>query len=60
MTKKVYEMKEADDARFHDELNDVIENHEEDGWELVDTDFSSNYDPELDKFYSAVLLTFEK
>lgn len=60
MTKKVYELKETDDARFHDALNDVIADHEEDGWELVDTDFSSSYDPELDRFYSAALLTFEK
>jgi len=54
MVKKVHHLKEVDDAKFTDELNDIIADHEADGWELIDTDLSSDYDPEHNKMYCPV------
>lgn len=60
MGKKVVELKEVDDETFDDELNEIISDHESDGFELVDQEFSTHFDPQMNRSYSSALLTFEK
>ena len=60
MGKKVVELKEVGNQTFDEELNRIISNHESDGFELVDQEFSTHFDPEMSKSYSSALLMFEK
>ncbi|TKX54677.1 hypothetical protein EXE43_20535 [Halorubrum sp. SS5] len=60
MGKKVVELKESDDEVFDEELNKRISEHEADGFELVDQEFATHFDPQLNRPYSSALLTFEK
>lgn len=60
MRKEVLHLREVDDESFDDVLNERIESYEKSGWELVDTQLSTDYDPELQRTYSTALLTFEK
>lgn len=60
MTRKVVELKEADDEVFDEELNKRISKHESNGFELVDQEFTTHFDMEMNRAYSSALLTFEK
>ena len=60
MGKKVAHWREASNEKFDEKLNEVIQEHENDGWELVETELADNYDPDTKKFFSTALLTFEK
>ena len=60
MAKKVVELKEVDDKVFDEELNKRISEHESNGFELVDQEFTTYFDMEMKRAYSSALLTFEK
>lgn len=60
VTKEVLQLKEVGNSSFDDELNSRIESYEENGWELVDLQLTSDFDPEQKETYSTAMLVFEK
>lgn len=58
MNKRVVHLNERDYNDFQQELDNTVETHAENGWELVDTELDTYYDERAARGYANVILTF--